>query len=608
MIDRVIRIKNKYLVIIILGVLLSAGLCLVFGPAYFMAQARAAGADGDQARALAMYDRVIGLFPWNTAQAGDALYWSAQLLPRGEAFEAYLFGNQSGFHGSLDDVEETDAHIRSRIERLQLLLEKYPDNRMARWHAPYMLGAELMRDGRTDEAVPLLERALNDPESRQVPAAAEELCAYYMRAGQYTEAVRVAETSLERSPLSLAPEMHLKRAEAYLEMGEYDRAEQAFRQVLAALEEEQRRVTERGTNDQAPPRDVNDKYWYLTAAVERGLEEAAAAGREDDIEHDTVVRGAVRRGGVPLAGIHVMLVPTDQGYGMVIPPPPDLYDETRSGADGGFTFVNVAPGSYQVGLRLSAADARELEGEHLLVKGGSFYLDAGASVEVEFNFAPPVTLARMEGNPDTGLTVEWAPYPGADSYNVMLGALFEGDTGTSGSTTLVCRDYARTTITLEPMDFYDYYGVSSDMEGILPPAIAGVLAGGDEVWLDIQALDREGRVLSSLRGLRFTGRSDVPGFIDRSGVQRSTGDELLRERRYAEAVAAYEADLAADPEDIHALVCLFQLYRYGTKPDSVGENPLQDLKKAVEYGERLVAITGDQRLKTIVEDLSEKEF
>ncbi|MBU4533473.1 MAG: hypothetical protein KJ650_07600 [Firmicutes bacterium] len=95
MIGATLRIKNKTIIVSILLLLLGIIGCVPAGPGYLMGQARAAQANGDQARAVALYDRVLKLFPWNEYRAGEALYWSAQVLPGEEKFEAYIFAGAS---------------------------------------------------------------------------------------------------------------------------------------------------------------------------------------------------------------------------------------------------------------------------------------------------------------------------------------------------------------------------------------------------------------------------------------------------------------------------------------------------------------------------------
>lgn len=476
---------------------------------------------------------------------------------------------------------------------------------MSRWHAPYVLGLDLMQSGHTAEGVALLERAISDPESRQVPSAAGELYSYYTRTGQHAEAVQVVKTSLDRSPDSMAPQMYLNLGRAHLALGEYQAAEQAFNRVLPAFEEEQRRLAEhRIGEDGIPSRDLRGEMWRLEAMVAEGLDQAQS-GRQGRSAYDTAVYGSVLQGGRPLPGMHIMLVANDQGYGMVIPPPDGLHHEILTGPDGSFEFTGVAPGAYQVGLRLPGADARALTGYHLLISGSEFTLEAGTPAEVEFRFVSPVSLVEMQGDPENGLTVQWEPYPGAKAYSVVLGASFNRPNGSSGMSTAAQYDFPDTRITLQGFDFY-HLGHSSDDKGFLPYSIAGLPVAADEVWLDIQALDREARVIGSLRGLRFSAGSDVPGYIDSSGIKRSQADVLLRERKYDQAVAAYAADLKQDPGNRHALTCLLQIYRYGTAPWGEapdGHHVERDLAKALDYGRRLADLTMDERVVSIVRDL-----
>lgn len=80
------------------------------------------------------------------------------------------------------------------------------------------------------------------------------------------------------------------------------------------------------------------------------------------------------------------------------------------------------------------------------------------------------------------------------------------------------------------------------------------------------------------------------------GAQYTVADSLLLEQSYDEAIQAYDEALKKNPNDSHALQMLSRLYTLGYKAPYFDDekNTGVDITKAIDYTERLLALTSDE--------------
>ncbi|HBN94964.1 MAG TPA: hypothetical protein DDZ66_01580, partial [Firmicutes bacterium] len=581
-----IRVKNKYLVMVVVSALVAMGAVHLGGGSYLWVQARRASSNGDHVKALAYYDALIERYP-NHSRIPDALYWSAELLPSFDTFAATFFPLRSGVTVINGGIPEPHAGALSRVERYLRIREKYPHH-WAAAHVDYKLAESyhILGDPRSEE---FYFQALRNERATGRLNAAMRLVQIYEARNLLDEALAVIEYCQLHLPNHSAIEVEIKLGDVLALRGDYDGARNAYERVLMMAKESEEEFRAQPLHDSSTgePLEISIVPYYQeqikTKLANLGVQESG---------EPVLVQGRVTALGEPLSGINVYANQIIDGSRSYFTDQPGRWVTSEDG-----TFVGTLPqATFEFGIGLNYHQAQLVEGTHLQILHGELDLTAqDKSPLIEFRFVEPVRLLQPEPNfiyAGESFEISWDAYPGAHEYGVSVsGVIINAEGGTSYVS-------ARSEITKQRRMVFDKRTVTGfgvvryDSRGIDPAYLVGRPEVYDRLRIVVKALDEEGNTLSSSGGLHFGADTTIPGDVVVQGGQRSQWEQLLLERRYDEAVGLLEAKVEANPEDVDALWILARIYFSGTH--ALGEDPwdtrtfaYRDLEKSIETLNRI---------------------
>lgn len=211
---------------------------------------------------------------------------------------------------------------------------------------------------------------------------------------------------------------------------------------------------------------------------------------------------------------------------------------------------------------------------------------------VNLNFMPTIKLKQPLGEKIEGdkYTFKWEKVEGAESYNLFVGPVTRDDKGNISQTfrSVLCTDIKDNQITIDfkkEREKTKFNNCASWDEGVSPSSVLGSFYGGGEYTWEIAACNSKGQELTRSTGLGFfLQNKELPLFSLEAG-NLSKADNLLLEKKYEAAIAAYKEILKENPQDAHSLLVLAKLYDLGYK--SWEE---KDLEKAAFYYEKLLEV------------------
>jgi TolB-like protein/DNA-binding winged helix-turn-helix (wHTH) protein/tetratricopeptide (TPR) repeat protein len=186
--------------------------------------------------AEAEYRRALELSPGDAAAHAGLAQW---LLTQGRTVEALVWIQRGR---ELDPLAVSGAHVAwilfharrydEAIHELRSVLAVGPDDATALWY----LGFVFIADGKPEEAIPVLERAVTI--SQGSPGIMGVLVSAYAHAGRRLEALRLLDELKRRRQTAYVPATALLNG--YLGLGEYDQAfawlEQAYKEQSNILQ------------------------------------------------------------------------------------------------------------------------------------------------------------------------------------------------------------------------------------------------------------------------------------------------------------------------------------------------------------------------------------
>ena len=186
--------------------------------------------------AEAEYRRALELNPGDAGAHAGLAQW---LLTQGRTGEALVWIQRGR---ELDPLAVSGAHVAwilfharrydEAIHELRSVLAVGPDDATALWY----LGFVFIADGKPEEAIPVLERAVSI--SQGSPGIIGVLVSAYAHAGRRQEALRLLDDLKRRRQTAYAPAAALLNG--YLGLGEYDQAfawlEQAYKEQSNILQ------------------------------------------------------------------------------------------------------------------------------------------------------------------------------------------------------------------------------------------------------------------------------------------------------------------------------------------------------------------------------------
>lgn len=259
---------------------------------------------------------------------------------------------------------------------------------------------------------------------------------------------------------------------------------------------------------------------------------------------------------------------------------------------GGFNFNYVEPGRYSLGFVVDL----DVVGD-VVLKGGFFpkttiYVDEGENYHWDFQLVDTLkVLSPIDNEVISGDTIhfQWTPFAEAVYYTLELGAHSINGSGSYSTTYSEKKFYTNEAIlSIEELTYLPS-GMMFDENGPTPDSFFGFGHPKKKYFWGVLAHDEEGNILTSSRGY-LKGQNTDFGFAERD---LRTGDELLFNRKFSEAIAAYEEDLKMNPNDAYALSMLGKLY--GLSYGNLEKYPYSDIDKAIRYYERLYHLTDNPR-------------
>ncbi|WP_151733068.1 hypothetical protein [Paenibacillus tengchongensis] len=274
--------------------------------------------------------------------------------------------------------------------------------------------------------------------------------------------------------------------------------------------------------------------------------------------------------------------------------------QTVTDENGHYSFSNVIPGFYQLQLGLSF---EQIDGWTWPAGSDEWLeLDQGAQLTEDITLQPLLELkSPVNSEVVTGpsVTFEWEPVQSAAYYKLWGGVSSEGS-----SYSVPIHQYIQDTeTTVSAEQLYSASGFSTtssytaesrfpdpdDPDSWQATDPSSLLSFADPEsrfsWY-IEAYDADGNVITRSNGYRLNEDTvgNLPFFYYKERTL-TAADRLVKERKLAEAVEAYRQDVAADPQDSHALKMLVHLLlakSSRTKDPQVEEEAIRLLVKLVE--------------------------
>ncbi len=571
-----IKVKGKHLLLVVMGLLLLGVVGYLNLPNLLYWRAESLASQGRTGEAQIYYERVAEYFP-KSQESAKALYFSAQNdaghLTDGNGL-VYIFSDSTG--GASSAVENNPLKA---IEKFKRVCADYPESPWAK-HALRELGRVYYSLGEYDEAEKYLQESLAKSEMRAVEST-ELLGDLYLKRGEGEKALALANKSLEERPGFCPLNMMELKGRALLATEKYEEAQALFEMLPQKAESQ---FSDLAKEEDLETKNLNVEIWEKKAqGYLRKLEVMQKSeGRK------AVIHGQVSLGGKAFSNVSVYLVDRrlHENYytGSTRDLPRVITDE-----EGKFSFSDLVPGTYTVGLGVRP---EEVKGYTIKLTREDIRVKAGEKKTFNLSFRPTIKLEQPLGDKITGnkYTFKWEKVEGAASYKLSVGPVTRDEKGNICST---YRSVLRTDIKENQLviDFKKerektkFNGAISWDEGISPNSVLGYFYGKGEYTWEVTAYDSKGQELTSSNGFGFYLKNkELPLFSLETG-SFSKADQLLMDRKYEEAIHAYEEILQENPRDAHSLLVLARLYDFGYKSWDD-----QDPVKAALYYEKLLEV------------------
>lgn len=305
-------------------------------------------------------------------------------------------------------------------------------------------------------------------------------------------------------------------------------------------------------------------------------------------------RGRVTVDGIGIGGVRVYIkdksIYKEDFIGGSLGLPFTITDE-----DGYYFIDNVLPGEYDIGIGIRPD--RILNKAYLGSKDSQRILQPGEILTNDFVFNTAIEILTPDDKVEIKgdkLEISWQQVEGAKSYGLVTGLITENGYATSVYMNdirgKVGTDSNESTIYIEEL-VPRFMGFASfyDENTPTPGTLLG-LYGGAKILYGVEAYDKDGKLIGSSMPVIKTEKHPRHFVLI---TQELEGDKLIKQEKYEEARDWFLDYLSKNPEDEHSLYVLAQYYRYC-------EN---DNEKVKEYLSRLYEITKNQEYKEHIQQL-----
>jgi tetratricopeptide (TPR) repeat protein len=576
---RFIRFKVKDLLKIIALTTSVIFISYWFLPSVLLSIARG---HNDPLVAKVYYDRIIDYFPghWNTP---EALERAAQM----SAYENLIMISPTGIGGA-HNIGGSLSKVS--LEYYKKLAEKFPntpEGERARRELFIHEVRNLINNDQIKEAKGKIDsfEVTNERFKWYLRDIVEKAARSFTANGHFEVAIEIIEGFLNRNSETKDNDFYEVLGDLYSTVGNAQKAKENYQLVLEGLkeiEEHERNMPKEhrvGYDDSATESYTAQKRNEIIEKIARLTDKPINPGQ---------VKGSITLHGKPLGGIQLFLQPQRSEFSSIFGATFNALWVT-SNSDGRFDFNFVQPGRYSLGFVLDLDQVGDV-----VLKGGHFpkstmLVEENGTYTWDFDLVKtmkaksPVDNAVIEGD-----TIEfaWEPFEGAAYYTLELGTYFSNGWM---SKAFGGRYYSnRAFITKDDMSS-EPGGMSWDELGPTPESLLGFGRPGGRYFWSVVAKDHDGNILSASRGY-LKGQNTDFTFVETTIPQ---GDSLILERKYGEAIEAYEKTLRAKPEDLHSMRMLARLYGIEGTISRHSEFNFSDMKRSLELYRKLYEITGN---------------
>lgn len=589
---------RRRIIILALGVALLTLAFLFIGDRMLVRMVKSLNDWGRTEASTATLETLLNLFP-DSEYAAEGLLYVAKLTPpvRPDPFMpgTTLTSNLSSLPGMVYSIKHGATSwalvymgdASEKIGYLERLLEEFPDSTW-RMEAIAELGFTLIALGRYEEAARWMQQAWN-----QADYAATD------------------------------PELGLYLAQAYLNVGDSDRAMETLVQARDKAEEVNAShdllfsialaFENLGAYEQAYELATSYSSHFgmtdLRFRLDRTFNQMVGNGELPSLT------GVATMNGESLAGVRIVLAAgSPRDY------PTTAVAQAITDANGRFELYDIPPGTYQIALVMPALMAREsvvyFEPDPGITDPPIVEIHEGETVEVGVRFerSPLLTHVQViDQEPYPVLELAWEEDPRAAAYRIGLieQARPSPNAEVVGHTILAdinawTFEAPEAQISLEELYLHstnrpyipDHPEAEIDLIAVL-----GFRHPDVSAYFYVQPIDANGELLGNWRG-EWEGLSEVRRNLATVELpsRRTVADELLLQRDYDAAIAAYKEQLEQNPNDLHSLYVLWALHTYGT--DHSGSH--QDPALGKHYGERLLELLENPVVRDWVEGSLER--
>jgi tetratricopeptide (TPR) repeat protein len=581
-----IKIKMKYLVLILAVLIIIPVLGYFTLDNILFSLAKNYDKNGEDEKCLAYYDRLINNFP-NSNLMPETLYWSSLKIQNavgssGKEAVLYIFPDMVG--GNVKSSSE-NVNLDTAIQRYKRLLAEYPESIFSK-HASIRLAEVYLKKNDFKNAKKYYEMTFKNYNLHSGEAG-YQLAKLYLKENDPQKTLELIDTVQKKYPNHFNAEILFIKGDALAQIGEYDKAKKTYNEVIPVIEKR---------TEENPKVDIN----YYREKIEEKISNIDNYKNLNQ-EGFASLKGRVIIGNQDTKGLKIYL--KKENDNTLIPSEPEkFWNTTEVDVNGEYHFDKIVPGEYVVGIGVPQKMLHHDNTDYVMQKNtidNSIKLSASDSKTKNIVFSPAVKILE----PKTGsllkdsITLKWEKYPNSDYYKIISGRLIKNTEGeiTSLYSTILpekinSNEYE---LKLDKIKSFEM-GRSWNKKGVEPSSILGVQYSGCEIFWGINAYSSDNKILSSSEGYKFHYDKNSLNIINVEKKTPSSADKLLLEQKYEEAIAAYEEILEDEPDNIHALKVLAELYQYGYRYE--GKTLIgQDKEKAQIYYQRLYDLTGEDK-------------
>ncbi|QZY55077.1 tetratricopeptide repeat protein [Crassaminicella profunda] len=269
--------------------------------------------------------------------------------------------------------------------------------------------------------------------------------------------------------------------------------------------------------------------------------------------------------------------------------------------NGDFSLTNIPSGVYTL---LTYVPWPLVKEKNFRVDGPRFIdLKHHTHENVNMVFDPKLPIKKVIQD-DNLLTFEFDKIKEADYYRLEMGEVYKDHGFDQVAYTYYSDIFTENHITIDVNKNREKMsgGISWGDKGINPHDVLGAFYHEGNYTYKITAFNKNGIIGDSFG---IWPNSKYPTLFI-SGASYTKADELLMKQSYDEAIKCYENNLKQKPKNPHALRVLSRLYTLGYGPSHgfyEEEESGMDVKKAIYYTEKLVAVDPNKKLLQELGDL-----